>query len=45
MNKYTKIFMDDHNLEVGEKFRRKGTDAYGVYSNVYCIEGNSEEAL
>ena len=32
MNKYIKMFMDDHDLQVGEKFRKKGTDAYGVYS-------------
>lgn len=24
MNKYIKMFMDDNNLKVGEKFKRKG---------------------
>ncbi len=31
MNKYTKMFMDDNNLKVGDEFRKKGTDAYYIW--------------
>lgn len=31
MNKYIKMFMDDHGLKVGDEFRRKGTDAYDIW--------------
>ena len=31
MNKYIKMFMDDHNLKVGDEFRKNGTDAYGIW--------------
>lgn len=31
MNKYIKIFMDDNDLKVGDEFRKKGTDAYGIW--------------
>lgn len=31
MNKYIEMFMNDNDLKVGDEFRKKGTDAYGVW--------------
>lgn len=31
MNKYIEMFMKDNDLKVGDEFRKKGTDAYGVW--------------